>query len=260
MLQSAKVIALSLGLSSVVATSLLASQAKAASENDFAKATDLIHLPLPYKLSASGKLEADSSKWKVEHDSEGTDLLTSKSGDETRMAAMNSTDGVIESLTSYTLKNTKSIKSESATTVFFDKGKMTAFTSCEDTGVKDSLGRVCVTATPLLCRSLKKGDGVEVETLKQVDLFEMRSLAAILTLRGPDHQLENVVKSGNRLGLKSALQTTKGQIYALVKQLSKESDKKPHDLAVETSESKLAQSVLEKSLPRLKVACSSTKF
>ena len=254
MLQPAKSLVLCFGLTSLLISSY-GFQAKAATENDFAKATNLVLLPLPYKLSADGKLEADSGKWKVEHDGDNTDLLTSKSGDETRVAAMKNADGSIESLTSYVLKNEK--RSESSTTVFFDKGKMTAYTTCEDTGAKDSLGRVCVTATPQLCQSLKKGDGVEVETLKQTDLFEMRALAAILTLRGPDHQLENVVKSGNRLGLKSGLQTTKGQIYALVKQQAKEPK---HDLATETSETKLADAVLEKSLPRLKQACISTKF
>ena len=255
MLQSAKSLGLCFALTSTLVSGLFGIQAKAATDNDFAKATDLIHLPLPYKLSADGKIEADSSKWKIEHDGDSTDLLTSKSGDETRIAAMKNADGAIESFTSYVLKNAK--KSESDTTVFFDKGKMTAYTTCEDTGAKDSLGRVCVTATPQLCQSLKKGDGVEVETLKQTDLFEMRALAAILTLRGPDHQLENVVKSGNRLGLKSGLQTTKGQIYALVKQQAKDGKR---DLATETAETKLADSVLSKSLPRLKEACISTKF
>ncbi len=243
---------------SVLGSTLLALSANAAVDGDFARTNEIVHLPLAIKVSAQGKIDADTAKWKIEKDPEGTELFTAKSGDETRVAAMKGDDGVLESFTSYVMKK----KAENSSTVFFTKGKLSAFTSCEASADKDSIGRICVTATPKLCQNLKKGDGIDPATLKEIDLFEMRALAAILTLRGSDHQLENVVKSGNRLGLKSALQTTKGQIYALVKQITKETQKKSdgRDPATEAAESQLAKSVLEKSLPRLKDACVVTKF
>ena len=135
------------------------------------------------------------------------------------------TTSSIESFTAYSLRantSTAGTKPETSASVFFESGKLKAFTICEDAGGKDSLGRTCVTATPKLCENLKKSDAIQTDTLKAVDTFEMRAIATILTLRGPDHQLDNVVRTGNRLGLKSAMQTTKGQLLALSKQIAKD--------------------------------------
>ena len=196
------------------------------SDNEFARIAKLVKLPYPVTVTNEGELHADKSKWSTSKESDGTELLTStvKEPMESRVAVIR-TKSVIESFTSYTLKAAgtgSGTKPESSSSVFFDQGKLAAFTICEDSGGKDSLGRTCVTATPKLCQNLKSSDPIEADTMSKVDSFEMRAIATILTLRGPDHQLDNVVRTGNRLGLKSALQTTKGQLVALSKQVSKE--------------------------------------
>lgn len=219
--------------------------------SDFSKVNDLAKLPSSFKVSTDGKIEADLAKWKSEKDADGTEILTAKSGDETKIAAMRTASGSLEAVISYRLHS----KAELANAALFKDGKLASFTSCETDDGKDSIGRICVTATAKLCQSLRKGAGVEDTTLKEVDIHEMRALAAVLTLRGSEHQLENVVKSGNRLGLKTALQTTKGQLYTLAKQVEKET-KASRDTASENEKAnKLAKTVLEKTLPRLKEGC-----
>lgn len=229
--------------------------ALASSETDYSKAFQLVRLRIPLKIDDAGKIEAETEKWKLDKDPEGTELFTAKTGPETRVAAMKNEDHQLDSLTTYSLGG--AAKAETSYTVFFKKGKLAAFTNCEDANEKSSVGRSCVTATPKLCQNLKKSEGIDPETLKEVDLYEMRSLAAILTLRGADHQLENVVRSGNRLGLKSALQTTKGLIYALAKKLAvKEASKK----GAEDETKDATQKMLDKALPRLKEACQVTQI
>ena len=246
---------------------------------DFEIAGKLVALPTPIAITDKGTLEFDKAKWKVEREGDGTELFTAKTGIEVRLAAMRDTGGSLESVTTYQLKSGEAKdKPESAASVFFSKGKLAAYVTCEDSAEKDSIGRICVTATPKLCQGLRAGNGVAPDALKELESYEMKALAVILTLRGADHQLENVVRSGNRLGLKTALQTTKGQLIALAKQIAKETEKKDSkspasvdaksDSAAEeklvaeraAEDSKMARGVLEKSLPRLKQACSDTKF
>jgi hypothetical protein len=221
-------------------------------------------------ITPDGKLQADRKHWTLEKDPDGTDLYTAKGSVSSRVAAVKSNNGHLELLTSFVLKDvgpgSGNSPPEEATSLFFAQGQLAALTSCEDTGEKSSVGRVCVTATPKLCQSLKNGGGLDADTLQETEKFEMRSLATLLTLRGSDHQLENVLRSGNRLGLKTALQTTKGQLVTLAKQIEKEqaaakapaSAQAPDKAQIE--QSLLAKSVLEKSLPRLKQACLDTKF
>lgn len=196
--------------------------------SDFTRIAKLVKLPDPVKIGSDGKLVVDKSKWLSSKEADGTELLTSKIKEpaEARIAVIRSqTTSNIESFTAYSLKGAGIIsgtKQESSASVFFDNGKLKAFTICEDSGSKDSIGRTCVTATPRLCENLKKSDPIEADTLKAVDTFEMRAIATILTLRGADHQLDNVVRTGNRLGLKSSLQTTKGQLMAFSKQIAQD--------------------------------------
>ena len=196
--------------------------------SDFTRIAKLVQLPDPVKIANDGKLVIDKSKWASSKEADGTELLTSKVKEpaEARIAVIRSqTTSNIESFTAYSLKGAGAVsgtKQESSASVFFDNGKLKAFTVCEDSGSKDSIGRTCVTATPRLCENLKKSDPIEADTLKVVDTFEMRAIATILTLRGADHQLDNVVRTGNRLGLKSSLQTTKGQLMAFSKQIAQD--------------------------------------
>jgi hypothetical protein len=236
-------------------TPLFLSTVHAAPSSDYEKASALLHLRVPLKITEAGKVEADVEKWKVEKDAEGTELFSLKSGNETRVAAMKTDDGQLDSLTTFTLSG--EAKAETSASLFFKKGKSIAFTNCVDGAEKNSIGRICVTATPKLCQNLKKNEGIDPETLKEMDLFEMRALAAILTLRGSDHQLENVVRTGNRLGLKSALQTTKGLIYALVKKEKESTERVPAAApgAASSATAASTQAILDKSIPRLKEAC-----
>jgi hypothetical protein len=276
---------------SALAASLLSLSALAGESSDFTTANKLIHLPQLLSFTSRGTIDTDSSKWSTEKDVEGTDLYTAKTGDEAKAAAMKNSDGALEAFMSYTLKKENAEKEpknpggENSSAIFFSKGKLTAFTSCEDDNDKDPIGRICITATEKLCKGLRSGSGVTPEALTEVESFETRALAGILTLRGADHQLDNVVKSGNRLGLKSGLQTTKGQLMALARQVETElsttksaadsmvaskagslgasKSHKPASteqvkkaVAAVTTENALAKRVVEKTFPRLKESCS----
>lgn len=226
----------------------------------------MITLPAKVSIAGKGRIDFDKKSWTEEKQPDGTQLLTVKSkADDARVAVMRSKSGVLETFSAYQLKKTKM---ESSLSVFFDEDHMAAFTTCEEGESKNSPGRVCVTATPKLCKSLSSGEGLTPDILSEMDAFEMKALATILTLRGSDHQLDNMVKSGNRLGLKSALQTTKGQLIALAKQIAKEKGtplpvEKPRDPAQEKREvddSKIAKDVIEAALPRLKRTCVDAGF
>lgn len=250
-----------------------------------------LKLPIPLSIDRKGALSFDKAKWKVQRDDDGTELLTLKDKSEAKAAILKGKDGAVESVTTYALKNDakeKEVKAlpEDAATVFFKEGTLAAFTQCTDEGKKGEMGRICVTATLKLCQQLKAGAEVNGETIKEMDLFEMRALALLLTLRGSDHQLDNMLRSGNRLGLKSGLQTTKGQLLALAKQIAKETAPKtnreiakaPADAPAQsprlvaqndgktatdkdsTDEVARTREVLEKTLPRLKEACVDTGF
>ena len=267
---------------SILTASLLSLSALAGESPDFTTANKLVHLPQPLSFTSRGTIDTDSSKWSKNKDEEGTDLYTAKTGDETKAAAMKNSDGALEAFMSYTLKKesadqeAKKPGTETSSAVFFSNGLLTAFTSCQDDTDKPPIGRICITATTKLCQGLRSGEGVTPEALTEVESFETRALAGILTLRGSDHQLENVVKSGNRLGLKSGLQTTKGQLMALARQVeteltpakasTKSADTKSHApasaeqvkqaVASVTAENALAKRVVEKTFPRLKESCS----
>lgn len=275
-------------------TIFVASTISASPAIEYERASKLIHLPYPLTITPDGVLKPEGSKWTMEKETDGTELFTAKNAD-ARVAAMKSPEG-LESFTYYSLQSPQ--KNEISSSIFFAKGKIAAVTSCEFESSKSTVGRVCVTATPKLCQTLKKQEPLGPDTIKEMDLFEMRALATILTLRGPDHQLDNVVKTGNRLGLKSSLQTTKGQLVALSRQIAKEtatqtttgtkkeamptttqgvprspsSPPSPSSPASPTVMSATAalntakeddaevRATLEKSLPRLRQACNDTGF
>ncbi len=245
---------------------VLAFAVNAIAAPDYSAASKMITLPSKVAILARGKVDYEKKSWSEEKQPDGTQLLTYKAKPEARVAIMRAKSGALETLSAFQMKSSKS---ESSVSVAFDKDLMTAFTSCEEGESKNSPGRVCVTATPKLCQSLKSGSGLDADILKEMDTAEMKALATILTLRGSDHQLDNMVKSGNRLGLKSALQTTKGQLIALARQIAKETGKadpsmdKPRDPAQtkkQEDDSKIAKDVLEEALPRLKRACVDAEF
>lgn len=234
--------------------------------SDYARIAKLISVPDHGGLNDKGESKFEKTKWSTDKQADGSEIYTLKAKPEARAVVMRSDAGALESMTAFEIAAKD--KTEKAGSVFFETGKLAAFTSCEE---QKNLGRVCVTTTPALCKQLKDGN-VAAETMTDMDKFEMRSLSYLLTLRGADHQLDNMVKTGNRLGLKSALQTTKGQLMALVKQLAAETESKSRAPSAtentkaktmspaEFEQSKLALSVLSESLPRLKQACVDTGF
>jgi hypothetical protein len=245
-------------------------------------------LPTPEKIEfTNAGIGFSKEKWTRETEGADTELFTAKGHVAGRVAVLKNKEGQTESLTAFTLTPATAGKKgapleEQASSLFFNKDELAAYSSCEDRVAGPAVGRVCVTATPKLCHAMKDGSGVTPEILTELDSFEMRGLAVLLTLRGSEHQLDNVVRTGNRLGLKTALQTTKGQIIALAQQIeietanSKEAkagkvasvqrDPAAMKIVVSAKEdeqkanNEMAREVLERSLPRLKQACLDTKF
>lgn len=235
----------------------LASPASAAV--DYRDAGRFVHAPL--EIEQNGKTyRLKSTTWKHERDTEGTDILSDQK--QAKVAVLKTGDGVIESVISYRLDRKEKASLENSSALFFGDGHLKALTQCEERAEFEKVGRVCITATPKLCRDLRTGQGVNPDDLAGLESFETRALASILTLRGSDHQLDNMVKSGNRLGLKSGLQTTKGQLIALSRQVARELGKPvPENGPRKPEESnEMARTVLEAMLPKLKTACIDAKF
>ncbi|HVK60625.1 MAG TPA: hypothetical protein VM432_03700, partial [Bdellovibrionales bacterium] len=194
---------------------LVAHAKSATSPKAFKLAGELLPTAQKLEFNDAGELAFAKSKWTREVEGKDTELFTAVGPVQGRVAVLRGKDGKTESLTAYKLgaapDKTAAPSEEEASTMFFEKDQLSAYSTCEERTGEPAIGRICVTATPKLCKALKAGKGVAPEVLKEMDTYEMRGLAILLTLRGSDHQLDNVVRTGNRLGLKSALQTTKGQ-------------------------------------------------
>jgi hypothetical protein len=285
--------------------------------------TSVDKIPNGLLLGPKGKLKFSKQDWTHERDQDGTEVLSIRtpSPGQTRVAATRSIEGDLEAITFFKITNKKpsaplngpsaskmdqsKVNSrdkvvadqeknnqrdgETAGSFFFETDKnnlrLLAFTSCQDNGESNSVGRVCVTATPLLCSGLASGKGIPPTALKDIDQYETKALSLLLTLRGSDHQLDNLLRTGNRLGLKSGLQTTKGQLIALAQQIEKEKGQHKNlkndntkmgktvaaqakqKNALEVSNTQLTNEqetlirrTLEESLPRLKQACIETEL
>lgn len=246
---------LSFAISAISATMANASPS-GAKNTVYARITELVKLPAPFTVLPDGKVEVDKKLWEHDREDDGTELYTSKKAD-ARIATLRSTSGTLESFTSFALgpvPKEKGDRAETDESLSFKDGKLTSRTSCsinEGAGAvgKDAAGRICTTATQALCTAVKNKDVISPDTIKEMDSSEMRALAVILTLRGPDHQLDNVIRYGNRLGLKHAAQTTKGQLILASRQPAAE---KPDDVK--------QFEVAKKSLERLKTICTETGY
>lgn len=221
---------------------------------DYAEASRFLKVPL--QLTREGQLSFQKTQWERVFDSDGTELLSAKK-EKARAALMRDKDGKPEALISYKLTQKGKSERESSNALFFESGKLTAVTTCEQIEKARDLGRVCVTATPALCTDLRAGKGIDTQSLEQTEKYETRALASILTLRGPDHQLDNMIATGNKLGLKSSLQTTRGQILALARQVATELGIKGSEQSKEDGN---ARAVLEFTLPLLKSSCENARF
>lgn len=225
--------------------------------NDYALTGKLMSAPIG--VSAAGASTFDKKNWALEKDNDGSEIYSAKNKPEAKGAILRTASGDVESVTTFKLDKSGE---ESASSLFFENKAVKSYTQCAN---DKSVGRVCVTATADLCHALK-ASALRPDDVKDTDTYEMKALALILTLRGSDHQLDNMAHTGNRLGLKTALQTTKGQLIALAREVAKESGqavpapREPAAAAKIAADDKLAQGVLEKSLPRLKQACLDTHF
>ncbi|MES2854361.1 MAG: hypothetical protein V4692_00780, partial [Bdellovibrionota bacterium] len=169
----------------------------------FKLANELLPTSERIEFSSAG-IGFSKDKWKREKEGADTELFTAKGSTPSRVAVLRNKAGKTESLTAYKIVPVADKKDapteEQASSLFFEQDKLAAYSTCEDRPVEPAVGRVCVTATPKLCQALKNQTGVTSEILKEMDGFEMRGLAVLLTLRGSEHQLDNVVRTGNRLG------------------------------------------------------------
>jgi len=221
---------------------------------DYAEASRFLKVPL--QLTREGHLSFQKTQWERVLDSDGTELLSARK-QKARAALMKDKDGKPEALISYKLNQKGKTERESSNALFFERGRLSAVTTCEEFEKARDLGRICVTATPALCTDLRNGNGIDPKSLEDTEKYETRALASILTLRGPDHQLDNMIATGNKLGLKSSLQTTRGQILALARQVAKELGMKSSE---PSKDDKNARVVLEFTLPLLKSACENARF
>jgi hypothetical protein len=198
-------------------------------KNDFARITKLLRLPAPFTISQQGKIEAAKIHWQVEQDADGTDLFTSAKGN-ARIAVLKDKSGSLESVTAFSLKSPQAgetPRTETDDSLAFKDQTLLAYTRCESSKPAASPERRCLTVTRALCSSLVSKGQVGLDSLHETDSFEMKALAIILTLRGADHQLDNVVHFGNRLGLKSPEQSTRGQIVAAAAKTGAQSPNTP---------------------------------
>lgn len=149
----------------------------------------------------------------------------------------------------------------------FSKNKLLSFTSCAvDPSQWANLGRVCLTVTQNLCRGFFLGKSLSSATLQEMQRLEILALMEILDLRGNDHQLENIVRYGNRFGVHTQLQTTQGQLVSLSNRLNKELNQNPTtshgptNKGLDAKKNEPVREVLEANIPKIKVNCEQAGF
>lgn len=166
-----------------------------------------------WQVKADGKIEFDKEVWTQSKDEEGSEIFTAKKpkgATEQKRTVIRNDDQTIRTISEYSIANNK----ENFWFVFFLDQKLAAATTCTDK-TADGL-RKCATAIPSVCKSLPTSKAVDWTLPKpvvpDVDLVEKRALATVLTMRGEGHQMENMAKTGNLIGLKHKLQTTRGRL------------------------------------------------
>jgi hypothetical protein len=174
-----------------------------------------------WEVKPDGKISFDKEVWSATKDVEGSEVYTlkktaarpnsgAKNEIEQKRTVIRNEDQTVRTVSEYRIEN----KKETYWFVFFLDQKLAAATTCSDK-TPDGL-RECVTAIPSVCKSLPKNRATEwtlpKAVIPDVDLVEKRALATVLTMRGEEHQVENMAKTGNLIGLKHKLQTTRGRL------------------------------------------------
>ena len=164
-----------------------------------------------WSVPARGPTRFSRSKWTREDEGSGVEMFSRKparaAAAEEKRVVMRDGDS-LSSAGRYALFTGSSAREESAAVMADDVG-WASYTQCEDRGA----GRVCATVTPEICGKMKS-DQVELDEkdFAGLEKSETRAIALILAMRGSEHQLDNVVRYGNRMGLKDPAQTTKGRL------------------------------------------------
>jgi hypothetical protein len=161
----------------------------------------------------NGKIQVDQKKWDRETELGGTEIFSYKrtSADPKQLedkAVIVRNGAELASIASYELGR-KSHPGEISSSIEFSNGQIASVTQCED---KIKPGRSCLTVNSPLCSALERKQPISNEVMGKLERTEVHALALILTLRGSDHQMENLASTGNRFGIRSKNQTTKGQI------------------------------------------------
>ncbi len=168
-----------------------------------------------WEVTPNGAIEFDKNIWTASKDDEGSEVFVLKKpvgATEQKRTVIRNDDQSIRTISEYRLVDNK----ETFWFVFFLDQQLAAATTCTDR-TADGL-RSCTTAIPAVCKSLPIGKSTEWTLPKSivpdVDLVEKRALATVITMRGETHQVENMAKTGNLIGLKNKMQTTRGRLTA----------------------------------------------
>ncbi len=199
----------------------------AAAEID--RALKLLNPAPGWSIKADQKVEFDARDWSLETLADGSEIFTFKGRAQEQKRVILRDNGQLSSISAYTLAAGAKPAREESSSVVFHKGRVHALTKCTDAGGKE--GRDCLTVTPGVCEYVNgPALGFPAKLSEELKVLEVRALATILTLRGADHQLENVSRHGSRLGLKDPLQTTKGKLSGKDKSAAGKARERARDL------------------------------
>lgn len=183
------------------------------------KALTFLNPTRGWSVNANQKVDYDEKIWSKESLADGSEIYkmvaTPVGVEEQKQVVLRAGEN-LSSITSFALVKDAKKKTvhEQSASVLFHKGALYSVTQCRDENDKN--GRNCLTVTRELCSYVTppEKEVFPVMLAAQLKVLEVRALATILAIRGPDHQLENIAKHGNKLGLKNPLQTTKGKLTA----------------------------------------------
>jgi len=165
--------------------------------------------PKGWNVNPNQKVEFDKNLWTIETLSDGTEIYTLKTQALRKPSSVSVQKIVVlrdrDQLSSITQMIADRPHRERATSVLFFKNRLYAITKCFDLG--DRLGRQCLSATEKTCPN-------PLATINDPELkqAEVRAVTTLLTIRGTDHQLQNLARFGTPSGLKDPLQTTRGKL------------------------------------------------
>ncbi|MCM2283106.1 MAG: hypothetical protein NDI61_14785 [Bdellovibrionaceae bacterium] len=224
----AALLALSVPALSVKAHGAGPSTVEPATPDDLRHALTLLTPAKGWSIASDQHAVFDAKLWSREALNDGSEIFTAQMdgksapsdaspvSEQKRVILRDGTN--LSSVSAYALTREKTgALTEASSSIVFHKGRLYALTRCEDQG--GAKGRDCLTVTRQLCEYARAPGEMPTRLSDELKVIEVRALATILALRGPDHQLENVARHGSRMGLKDALQTTKGKFLAKKKEI-----------------------------------------